>query len=186
MKRSAVAVVLLVVSLAGCTRAPVYDVVIRHGTVYDGTGAPGKVEDIGIRSTRIRTLERTVVSVPNGLLAAMSLENFALRDQIRFRHTVGLAQHTSAQQLRSVLAQIRQLLEAHPRVDADSARARFIGFSGVSLDLEIMAYVLESDQLIFLAIQEELLLGIMDIIEGSGVTLALPIASTPLAGPVGT
>ena len=61
----------------------------------------GTVEDIGIRSTRIRTLDRTVVSVPNGQLAAMSLENFAVRDRIRFHHTVGLGRQTTADQLRS-------------------------------------------------------------------------------------
>ena len=61
----------------------------------------GTVEDIGIRSTRIRTLDRTVVAVPNGQLAAMSLENFTKRDRIRFHHTVGLARQTTADQLRS-------------------------------------------------------------------------------------
>ena len=119
----------------------------------------GTVEDIGIRSTRIRTLDRTVVSVPNGQLAAMSLENFAMRDRIRFHHTVGLARQTTADQLRSVLAEIRRLLDAHPKVESTSARTRFIRFSGSSLDLEIFAYVLETDQAAFLAIQEELLLG---------------------------
>ena len=59
--------------------------------------------------------------------------------------------------------QIRRLLDAHPKVESTSARTRFIRFSGSSLDLEIFAYVLETDQAAFLAIQEELLLGIMDI-----------------------
>ena len=125
----------------------------------------GTVEDIGIRSTRIRTLDRTVVAVPNGQLAAMSLENFTKRDRIRFHHTVGLARQTTADQLRSVLAQIRRLLDAHPRVESTSARIRLIRVSGSSLDVEIFAYVLETDQAAFLAIQEQLLLGIMDIIE---------------------
>ena len=125
----------------------------------------GTVEDIGIRSTRIRTVDRTVVSVPNGQLAAMSLENFATRDRIRFQHTVGLGRQTTADQLRSVLAQIRRLLDAHPRVESTSARIRFMRVTGSSLDLEIFAYVLETDQAAFLAIQEELLLGIMDIME---------------------
>src|SRR4030095_15123477 len=75
----------------------------------------GTVEDIGIRSTRIRTLDRTVVSVPNGQLAAMILENFAQRDRFRFYHTLGLGRLTTTDQLRYVLAQIRGLLEAHPK-----------------------------------------------------------------------
>jgi MscS family membrane protein len=131
----------------------------------------GTVEDIGIRSTRIRTLDRTVVSVPNGQLALMSLENFALRDRIRFHHTVGLGRQTSADQLRDVLAQIRRQLDAHPAVDSASARTRLIRVGGYSLDLEIFAYVRETDQAAFLAIQEELLLGIMDIIETVGTSV---------------
>ena len=141
----------------------------------------GTVEDIGIRSTRIRTLDRTVVSVPNGQLAAMILENYAQRDRIRFHHTVGLARQTTADQVRYVLAQIRQLLDAHPKVESTSARTRFIRFSGASLDLEIFAYVLESDQAAFLAIQEDLLLGIMDIIDTSGASVAVPVPATPPA-----
>ena len=135
----------------------------------------GTVEDIGIRSTRIRTLDRTVVSVPNGQLAAMILENFAMRDRIRFHHTVALARQTTAEQMRDVLAQIRRLLDAHPKVESTSARTRFIRFNAASLDLEIFAYVLERDQAAFLAIQEDLLLGIMDIIDTSGASFAAPV-----------
>jgi MscS family membrane protein len=134
----------------------------------------GTVEDIGLRSTRIRTLARTVVSIPNGQLANMSLENFAVRDRIRFHHTVGLGVQTSADQLRLVLTGIRRLLGDHPKVDAKSARTRFIRFGGCSLDVDVFAYVLESDQPSFLAIQEELLLGIMDVIVTSGTSVALP------------
>ena len=124
----------------------------------------GTVEDIGIRSTRIRTADRTVVSVPNGQLATMTLENFATRDRIRFQQVVGLGRQATADELRSVLVQIRQLLDAHPKVDPTSSRARFMRFTAASLDLEIFAYMLETDHAAFLATQEELLLGIMDII----------------------
>jgi len=141
----------------------------------------GTVEDIGIRSTRIRTLNRTVVAVPNGLLAAMSLENFTLRDRFPFQHGVGLARHTTAEQLRLVLEQIRGLLAAHPKVESASARVRFIRFSAAALDLEVFAYVLERDQADFLAIQEELLLGIMDIIDASGSSIAPPPTPAPPA-----
>jgi MscS family membrane protein len=141
----------------------------------------GTVEDIGIRSTRIRTLDRTVVSVPNGQLAAMILENFAQRDRFRFYHTVGLGGQTTTGQLRDVLAQIRRVLEAHPRVEVASARARFIKVSGASLDLEIFAYVLEREHPAFLAIQEDLLLAIMDIIDRSGASLAVPFVAAPPA-----
>ncbi len=134
----------------------------RVGTLF------GTVEDIGIRSTRIRTLDRTVVSVPNGQLAAMSLENFAVRDRILFHHTVAVGRQATADQLRGVLTQIRRMLAVHTALDATSARTQFIRVTGYSLEIELFVYVLETDYPSFLIIQEELLLGVMDILETSG------------------
>src|SRR4030095_12613454 len=134
----------------------------------------GVVEDIGLRSTRLRTLDRTVVSIPNGQLATMSLENFTLRDRIRFRHVIVLRYETAADQLRYVLAEIRRLLYEHSKVDSQDARVRFVAFGHSSLDVEILAYVLATDYAVFLGIQEDLLLRIMDIIEASGTSVAFP------------
>jgi MscS family membrane protein len=141
----------------------------------------GTVEDIGLRSTRIRTLDRTVVAIPNGQLATMSLENFSMRDRIWLHHTVGLRYETTADQLRYVLAEIRRLLYAHPKVESESARTRFIRFAGSSLDVEIFAYVLTTDPRVFLAVQEDLLLRIMDIIEASGTSMAFPSQTAYIA-----
>ena len=80
-----------------------------------------------------------------------------------------------------MLAGIRRLLDAHPRLEPTSAAARFIRFSRWSLDIEVVAYVLENDQAAFLAIQEDLLLGIMDIIDSSGTSVAFPLRSMDLA-----
>ena len=140
----------------------------------------GTIEDIGIRSTRIRTLTRTVVSVPNGLLASMSLENFAERDRMLFQHTVGLGRELTADQLRVALERIHGLLVAHPRVEVSSARARFVRVTLWSLDVEVFAYVLVSQHEAFLAIQEELLLGIMDIVGTPGTPVALTITAPPV------
>ena len=134
----------------------------------------GTIEIIGLRSTRIRTLDRTMVSVPNGQVASMVLENFALRDKIWFKPTIGLRYETTADQLRYVLADIRKLLYEHPKVESSSARIRFVRFGDSSLDLEIFAYVFATDYAIFLEIQEDLLLHIMDIIEKSGSGIAFP------------
>ena len=140
----------------------------------------GVVEDIGLRSTRLRTLERTIVSIPNGQLATMSLENFTQRDRIRFRHMIGLRYETTADQLRYVLIEIRQLLYKHSKVDSTDARVRFVGFASSSLELEVLAYVLATDFAVFLGIQEDLLLRIMDIIEASGTSVAFPSQTTYL------
>ena len=138
----------------------------------------GVVEDIGLRSTRLRTLERTIVSIPNGQLATMSLENFTQRDRIRFRHMIGLRYETTADQLRYVLVEIRQLLYKHSKVDSTDARVRFVGFANSSLDVEVLAYVLVTDFAAFLGIQEDLLLRVMDIIEASGTSVAFPSQTT--------
>ena len=88
----------------------------------------GTVQAVGLRSTRIRTLGRTVVSIPNGQLATMNLENFTLRDKIWFHHTLSLRYETTPEQLRYILAEIRRMLHGHPQVESTSARVRFIGF----------------------------------------------------------
>jgi MscS family membrane protein len=145
----------------------------------------GVVEDIGLRSTRLRTLERTIVSIPNGQLATMSLENFTQRDRIRFRHMIGLRYETTADQLRYVLAEIRQLLYRHSKVDSTDVRVRFVGFGSSSLDVEVFAYVLVTDIVVFLGIQEDLLLRIMDIIEAGGTSVAFPSQTTYVVGDSG-
>lgn len=134
----------------------------------------GTIEDIGLRSTRIRTLNRTIVSVPNGQATSMIVENFAARDKMWFRHVIGLRYETTSDQLRHVLANVRTLLCEHPEVETHSARIRFVKFGGSSLDCEIFAYVLATDYEAYLKIQEELLLRIMDTVEASGTAVAFP------------
>jgi len=141
----------------------------------------GIVEEVGLRSTRIRTLDRTVVSIPNGHFASLDLENFTLRDRIWLHTTIGLRYETTPDQLRHLLVQVRRMLYAHPRVDPRPARIRFVNFGAYSLDLEIFAYVLTSDYDEFLAIQEDIYLRIMDIVAESGTGFAFPSQTTYLA-----
>jgi MscS family membrane protein len=115
----------------------------------------------------------------------MSLENFTQRDRIRFRHKIGLRYETTADQLRYVLVEIRQWLYKHSKVDSTDARVRFVGFGSSSLDVEILAYVLATDYAVFLGIQEDLLLRIMDIIEASGTSVAFPSQTTYVVGDSG-
>ncbi|MCU0530608.1 MAG: mechanosensitive ion channel family protein [Syntrophales bacterium] len=152
----------------------VWDKPIRLGDYCKAGEHAGTVEHIGLRSTQIRTLARTVVSIPNGQLSSVSVENFTLRDRFLFKHTLNLRYETTADQLRFVLAGIRELLYRHPKVDSPTARIRFVAFGPSSLDLEIFAYVLETAQEPFLAVQEDLLLRIMDLVESSGSGFAFP------------
>lgn len=138
----------------------------------------GTVEDIGLRSTRVRTLDRTVVTVPNSDFSGMQIENFATRDRMRLNLTLGLRYETTADQLRYVLVEIRRLLLSHPMVTADPARVRFAGFGASSLDVEIFAYVDTPDYNEFLAVREDLFLRLMDIVEESGSDFAFPSTTT--------
>jgi MscS family membrane protein len=154
---------------------------IRVGDYCRAGDFQGTVEDIGLRSTKLRTLNRTVVSVPNGQLATMSLENFTLRDKILCRHKLQLRYDTSADQLRYIIAEITKVLYEHPKVETATARVRFTGFQDSALEFEVFAYVLETVYENFLAIQEDILLRCIDIVETSGTTFAFPSQTTYFA-----
>ncbi len=141
----------------------------------------GTVEEFGLRSTKVRTLDRTIVTVPNAEFSAMKLENYAKRDRIRFHTILGLRYETTPDQLRHLLVEIRRLLLSHAKVDPEPARVRFVGFGAYSLDVEITSYVSTTDWAEFLAIREDLLLQLMDIVAASGAGFAFPSQTTYLA-----
>jgi MscS family membrane protein len=147
---------------------------IRVGDFCRYGSGMGTVEDVGLRSTRIRTLERTVVSVPNGQLAAIELENFADRDRFRVFATIGVRYETSPDQVRRLVGRIREALAAHPKVIPDPLRVRFIGFGASSLDIEIHTYVGTRDVEEFYAVREALYLKIMDLVAETGTSFAFP------------
>lgn len=147
---------------------------VRVGDFCRFSDKIGTVEDIGLRSTRIRTLDRTVVSVPNSEFTNMQLENFTRRDRIWLHPILGVRYETTPDQLRFLLVELKKMLVAHPRVLSQPARVRFVGFGDFSLNLEIFAYVDTTDFDEFLAIQEDVFLRIMDIVEQSGTGFAFP------------
>ena len=138
----------------------------------------GTIEDIGLRSTRIRTLDRSVVSIPNGQISNDRLEDLSCRDKFWLHPILSLRYETTAAQMRSALEAIRRLLLDHAPRGADSVRVRFLGFGSSSLDVEVFAYISVIDFGDFLAIQEELLLRIMDAIQAAGTRMALPSQAT--------
>lgn len=134
----------------------------------------GTVEEIGLRSTRIRSLERTIVTVPNAEFSQMQIDNFAPRDQRLLTTVLQLRYETTPEQLRYVLAALRKMLLGHPKVTPDPARVRFVSYGAYSLDLEVFAYLRCQDQGEFLAIQEDILLRMADIVNESGSGFAFP------------
>jgi MscS family membrane protein len=134
----------------------------------------GHIEEIGLRSTRFRTLERSLVSIPNADLAVMKIDNLGQRDMRRLCTTLGLRYETTPDQLRWVLAKIREMLLAHPKASPDDMRVRFIGYGAYSLDIEIYVYLRCQTQRSFRAISEDLLLRMLDIVNESGTGFAFP------------
>ena len=150
------------------------DKAIRVGDLCRAGEFTGIVEDIGLRSTRIRTFGRSVVSVPNGQLITMSLENFSLRDKYLFNHRIHLGYETTADQLRECLVGIRSMLREHPKAEAETGRVSLTAFRDGAIEIEVFAHLLETSDTAFLAIQEELLLRIMDIVDANGAKFAVP------------
>jgi MscS family membrane protein len=134
----------------------------------------GTVEDIGLRSTRVRTPDRTMVSIPNAEFSSMVLENFSQRDKVLFHTTLNLRRDTSPDQVRKVLDAIQRILTENPIIEVGPLPVRFIGAGQYSLNVEIFAYIRTANYDEFLKIQQDLLLKIMDEISAAGTALALP------------
>jgi len=134
----------------------------------------GTVEDIGLRSTRIRTLDRTLVTVPNGSFSTMTIENFDRKDKQLFHVTLNLRRDTTPDQVREVLQSLTKAMQANPKLETGALPVRFIGIGSYSLDLEIFIYILTLDGDEFLKIQQDLFLAIMDAVKAAGTALAVP------------
>ena len=131
-----------------------------------------------MRSTRVRSFNDTVISIPNSAFSKMELENFARRRKIWYHPRIQLAKDITADQVRYVLVEVRKVLYAHPKVDPNPARVRFAEFGSYSLDLDIFAYVDVTEFGEFLGVAEDLNLRIMDIVKEAGASLAVPIQRT--------
>lgn len=134
----------------------------------------GTIERIGMRSTRIRTLARTIVTIPNGAFSSSTIENFAHRDRFLFNPKLEMRYETTPDQLRYLLVEIRKILYAHPKVSPSPARIRFTELGAASINLEIFSYILAADFDEFLEVQEDVLLRIMDVVDESGTGFAFP------------
>jgi MscS family membrane protein len=158
------------------------DEVIRVGDVCKFGDRTGTVEDIGLRSTRVRTEERTLLAIPNGTVAAINVENLSRRDKILFKTVLGLHPDTSPDHVRYVLAEIRGVLSNFPKIETSTARVRLTEVTSSSINVELVCYVLTRDFDEFATAREELLLRIMKFVEDSGTNLASASQTLYLSG----
>lgn len=142
----------------------------------------GTIEKIGLRSTRIRTLDRTLVTIPNGRLADMRVESFSHRDRMRLHCHLGLVYGTTAAQIREITAGIEELVRAHASAWPEDILVRFKALGASSLDIEVMAWFTVSS-VEFPALREEMLLGFMEIVERAGSGFAFPTQTLHIVSP---
>jgi MscS family membrane protein len=154
----------------------------RVGDFITVEGLSGTVESIGLRSTRLRTLDRTLVTMPNGKLADMRIESYAERDRIKFACTLALPRDTSAGVLRAVLAGARERLAASPKIwpEVGVTLARI---GDASVDVEILAWFQTKSWDEFTRLREGALLGLLEEVEKAGAQLVAPPTVAPPAPP---
>ena len=141
---------------------------VRIGDDCQFGGVRGRVERIGLRSTRIRGADRSVISVPNAEFAKMQLVNFTARDHIPLAITLTLQPDIAPRPLRKLLDRLHRVLVDHPRLANDPASARLSSATPSAITVEVSAIALTGDDDEHLAIREEVLLTMMEVIRACG------------------
>jgi MscS family membrane protein len=140
------------------------------------------VEEIGLRATQLRTLERTVVHIPNAKFSTDIIENLTQRDKILYRTRLRLSLQTSSSQMREVLEGIRKLIEQHEMIDEATSRVRFLEFGEYAQEIELYVYIRTQDFAEYLQHREDINLRVKDIIETCGTDLVVPANTTYFEG----
>jgi MscS family membrane protein len=145
--------------------------IVQVGTVT------GKVEAIGFRSTRIRTADKSFVTVPNKKMIDAELENQSERYERRAYFTIGLMYSTTNEQVKKIIREIKQAIDNHKMVEAGSI-VRFSEFGNSSLNILIQYYIKSNDLEIYLSTKEEINFRIMEIVHDNGAVFAFPPMGT--------
>jgi len=132
----------------------------------------GTVEDIGLRSLKLRTLDQNLLIVPNGSLAQMQFENMKSRPKLLIHQNFSLRIETQVEQLRSVLDAVQKMLSKHSEIESGTSRLRVTNFAGAAFELELFAYAKTGNWTELTAIREDVLLRIADIVKAAGTGFA--------------
>jgi MscS family membrane protein len=152
--------------------------VVRIGT------AEGRVEDIGLRSTKIRTAARTLIVIPNKTVASESITNFTRMPQRRVDQTIGLTYDATPDQVQTIAEDIRQLLRGDPGVQTDSVLVHFASYGDCSLNIQIVYFAVDPDWGRHMDLRERINLKIMRAVAARGLEFAFPTQTVLLDGPV--
>jgi MscS family membrane protein len=157
------------------------DKAVHVGDFCQIGGQLGTVEDIGLRSLKLRTLDQNLSVVPNGSLAQMQFENMARRRKLLINQTFSLRIETRAEQLRFVVDRVQSMLDQHPAIEPKTCRVRATNFVGAAYQMELFAYGKTGDWAQFTAIRQDVILKIAEIVEASGTRFAAPTQLTYLS-----
>lgn len=141
----------------------------------------GTIEDIGLRSLKLRTLDQTLSIVPNASLAQMQFQNLARRNKVLISQTFLLRIEIKVEQLRVVLERVQSMLDHHPAIERGTSRVRVASFIGAAFQIELFAYCKTANWAQFTVIRQDIILTVAEIIEASGAQLAAPTQLTYLS-----
>ncbi len=146
----------------------------RIGDYIILNGTSGVVEHVGFRSTRIRALDQSLISVPNNTVMNATITNWSRLSKRRLNMTVGIEYKNSPEQVLSVVQAIREMLQTHEKVQPDSVIVQFVEFNASSLDLMVICFLEVPDWGDFQAAKQDINLKIMHILDERGVSIAFP------------
>lgn len=144
--------------------------------------ADGVVEEIGLRSTRIRTFAKTLVSIPNQAIANEAIENHSLMPKRRVKMTIGVTYDTTAAQMAELVQRIETFLGEHPGIDQEFKLVKFQTFADSSLEIFIYYFSVSTDWTVHLQVRQDVNLGLMRIVEDLGLSMAFPTRTIHMVG----
>ena len=139
-------------------------------------GVTGTVEKVGFRSTRIRTFDKSVVTVPNKNIISTELDNLGARPGRRVKFNIGLTYDTSVENIKNIVDDIQQLVDDHPMTNQEG-KVRFLNFGASSLDIMVLYYVDSPDWEVLIDAQQKINFQIIDIVNKYKCEFAFPSTS---------
>jgi MscS family membrane protein len=152
----------------------IFDRPFKSGDWIVAGDLEGTIEEVGFRSTKIRTFAKTLITVPNNVIANMAIDNFSRMPKRRIKLNIGITYATSSDQMREVVDNIRELLKSHPAIDQEFFLVNFTDFGASSLDIMVYCFTTTTAWGEYLDARQDVSLKIMDIIEGMGLEIAFP------------
>ncbi len=152
----------------------------KVGDLIEADGISGRIEHVGFRTTRIRTLEKSLLTVPNKKLIDTALNNITLSESRRVRFNLGLTYNSKPQQITGIIDDIKQVIAEHPDTSEDFV-VRFSDFDTSSLNILVVYFVQSNEYDIMIKAKEEINLQIMNIVEQRGCEFAFPTQTVHLA-----